>query len=132
MWRIIKYIWALPATAVGLLFLPLTIFRGGIRISQGALELWSTAIDRLLRDHTLLPRGAMAITLGHVIIGRNETALDRCRAHEQVHVRQYERWGPLFLPAYVLASLWAWLGGGDVYRDNPFEREAFAVAHQTL
>ncbi len=46
-------------------------------------------------------------------------------SHERIHVRQVERWGPLFLPAYVLASVVAQARGLDAYRDNPFEREAF-------
>ena len=46
------------------------------------------------------------------------------RAHERVHVRQYEWWGPLFVPAYLLAGLWALIHGGHPYFDNRFEREA--------
>lgn len=42
-----------------------------------------------------------------------------------VHVRQYERWGPLMGPAYLLASLYMHLTGRRAYRDNPFEREAY-------
>ena len=45
--------------------------------------------------------------------------------HEMVHVRQYERWGPFFIPAYLACSLGLWLAGKDAYRDNPFEREAY-------
>ena len=45
--------------------------------------------------------------------------------HEMVHVRQYERWGPAFGPAYLLCSFWLWLRRKDAYRDNPFERQAF-------
>lgn len=41
--------------------------------------------------------------------------------HELVHVRQYELWGPLFVPIYLIASLWAGLRGGNAYRDNRFE-----------
>jgi hypothetical protein len=52
------------------------------------------------------------------------------RAHEQVHVRQYERWGPLFVPAYLLSSLVELLRGRRPYRDNWFEREAYGkTAH---
>jgi hypothetical protein len=51
--------------------------------------------------------------------------MEACRAHERVHVRQCERWGIFFLPAYLGGSLWAAMRGGDPYRDNPFEREAF-------
>ncbi len=65
------------------------------------------------------------MTLGHTVLGRTAAALDMARPHELIHVRQYERWGPLFVPAYLLCSLVIWLRGKDAYRDNPFEREAF-------
>ena len=64
------------------------------------------------------------MTLGHVIIGRDEHCLDSCRSHEQAHVRQVERWGGAFIPAYVAASLWAWSRGKHYYLDNWFERDA--------
>jgi hypothetical protein len=67
---------------------------------------------------------ASAMTLGHVIIGRDPRCLDACREHEQAHVRQVERWGGLFIPAYLLASLLAWKRGGHYYLDNWFERDA--------
>lgn len=44
--------------------------------------------------------------------------------HELVHVRQYERWGIAFWPAYLLSSLWVRIRGGNAYWDNPFERQA--------
>jgi hypothetical protein len=64
------------------------------------------------------------MTLGHVIIGRDACCLDSCREHEQAHVRQVERWGAAFLPAYLLASAWAWGRGRHYYLDNWFERDA--------
>ena len=39
--------------------------------------------------------GAMAFTLGHTVLGQTDAALDISRAHEMVHVCQFERWGPL-------------------------------------
>ncbi len=68
------------------------------------------------------------MTLGHVVLGLNPSTLEATRAHERVHVRQCERWGPFFLPAYGLASLLAAVRGGDAYRDNRFEREAYDQA----
>ena len=53
-----------------------------------------------------LAQGPHALTLGHVVLGVSQAALDDTRAHERVHVAQYERWGPLFLPAYLAASGW--------------------------
>ena len=68
---------------------------------------------------------AMAMTLGHVILGLTESALDISREHEFVHVRQYERWGPLFGPAYLGYYAYLKARGRDGYRENPFEKEAF-------
>ena len=74
-----------------------------------------------------LPSGqfTLALTLGHTILGQTDAALDISREHEMVHVRQYERWGPLMGPAYLGCSLVLWLAGRRAYRDNPFEREAY-------
>lgn len=65
-----------------------------------------------------------AITLGHVVLAVDAHEMARCRAHERVHVAQYERWGPLFLSAYLASSVWQWLRGRRVYWDNRFEVEA--------
>jgi hypothetical protein len=59
-----------------------------------------------------------------VIVGVDRAELKRSRAHEQVHVRQYERWGILFFPLYLGSSLGQLLRGRRPYRDNRFEREA--------
>jgi hypothetical protein len=40
-------------------------------------------------------------------------------------VRQCEVWGPLFLPAYLAASLVAIARGRDFYYGNRFELEAY-------
>lgn len=69
----------------------------------------------------------LAITFGHVVLGCDREVLDRTRAHERAHVEQYQRFGPAFIPAYLLASAYAWLRGGDPYRDNHFERRARAA-----
>jgi hypothetical protein len=67
------------------------------------------------------------MTLGHVVLGVDRTALEFSREHERVHVCQVERWGPLFIPAYLIASCVAWLRGGSAYRDNVFEKEAYGT-----
>jgi hypothetical protein len=72
--------------------------------------------------------GATAMTLGHVILARDIFCRDSAREHELVHVRQYERWGPAFIPAYFACSLVLWLRGRHPYFDNPFEREAYGIA----
>jgi hypothetical protein len=127
------YLWALPTTAVGLLALVLAAIAGrGVRcaVVNGVLEVHGGLVTWFLKHCTLLRGGASAMTLGHVVLGRDELLLDLTRDHERVHVRQCERWGPLFLPAYGLASAAVFLRGGRPYEDNPFEREAFgATSH---
>ena len=73
------------------------------------------------------PLAFSAMTLGHVILAVDRMALAELRLHEQVHVRQYERWGPAFVPAYLLSSLLQLLRGRNPYRENHFERQAYAV-----
>ena len=122
----LRYLWALPATLAGLLLAAIALLGGGrARRIQGVLEVGGGALRHVVAR---LPEGMRfgAITLGHVIVGLDDAALERARCHEQVHVRQYERWGIFFFPAYLGSSLWQWLRGRDPYRDNCFEAEAFA------
>jgi hypothetical protein len=105
---------------------------------DGVLEAHSSFIAWLLRHCTLLPGlpglpgGASAITFGHVVLGCDRETLRLTRAHERVHVRQYERWGPAFIPAYLCASVWGLLTGSGAYAGNVFEREAFRVENVNL
>lgn len=95
---------------------------GRFNLVDGAVEIHGPRVAAAL-ERLWLP--ALAITLGHCVLGQSPEALESTRAHERVHVRQYERWGPLFIPAYLAA--WAVLScaGRDGYRDNPFEIEAY-------
>jgi hypothetical protein len=129
--RFLVYLWALPTTAVGLLALTLAaIARGRVRyqVVDGVLEVHGGLVTWFLTHCTLLRGGASAMTLGHVVLGRDAQLLELTREHERVHVRQCERWGPFFLPAYLLGSVIGLLRSGHAYRDNPFEREAFQTA----
>lgn len=120
----LRYLWVLPASLLGLLPLPLVLLQGGrARLVDGVLEIHGGIVVRILRKVT-----ASAMTLGHVVWGCDAESLEVTRLHERVHVRQYERWGPLFIPAYLMSSLVAFLRGKNPYRDNRFEREAFAEA----
>ncbi|QCB48845.1 hypothetical protein E5678_20285 [Hydrogenophaga sp. PAMC20947] len=115
--------WASPYSLLGLLLCALGWLVGArMRRVNGVLEatMPSSAGVGGWRQCLLFS----AITLGHVVIATNDRELERLRAHERVHVRQYERWGPLFVPAYLLSSLALWLRGRDPYWDNPFEVEA--------
>ena len=97
---------------------------------QGALEVAGGALGRQVA-RLPPPFCFAAITLGHVIVGIDHATLDQVRAHEQVHVRQYERWGAVFFPLYIGSSLVQLLRGRDPYWNNCFEREAYAVAGAT-
>src|SRR5215204_6638108 len=103
------------------LFLPLALLSSGrARVVDGVLELHGGLVSWFLRHCTkvFMWGGASAMTLGHVVLGRDAQLLDATREHERVHVRQCERWGPLFLPAYLIASLVALLKGKRAYMDN--------------
>lgn len=129
-WRFWLYLWVCPGTLLGLLAALIAVCRGGRgRIVEGVLEVSGGEMTRLLSAFSATPGPIAAITLGHVVIGATPWDLDRTRLHERVHVRQYERWGPFFIPAYLLASFWIWLTGrGHPYLDNPFEIEAYQVS----
>ncbi len=123
--RIAAYAWASPNTLIGLAAGVVMLTCGArLRFVRGAAEFSGGLIGSLVTSPAVAcPYHAM--TLGHVILGSDEVALDCSRDHEQVHVRQYEQWGPFFLPAYVASSIWQLLCGRRVYRDNWFEQQAF-------
>ena len=123
------YVWAFPTTLIGLI-IGLPDLRHAT-IVDGVLEICGPWTNWLLRHGTLLKGGALAMTLGHVVLGRDHEALETTRQHERVHVRQAARWGPLFLPAYGVASLIALARGQGAYMGNAFEREAYAEDQKT-
>ncbi len=121
-------VWTIPNTLLGLSIGVIGLcFGGKCQCAGGCLEFHGGLVQWLL-ERGPLGSGIMAMTLGHTILGQTETALQISRDHEHVHVRQYERWGPFFLPAYLGCSLVLWLQRRDAYRDNPFEVEAYGVA----
>ncbi|APZ93367.1 hypothetical protein [Fuerstiella marisgermanici] len=121
--RPIAIIWALPYTILGLLIGLFGLCTRGRVLRRWPLEFYGGGVEWFL---SRLPSDlVMAMTLGHVILGRTKAALDISREHELVHVRQYERWGPFLGPAYWACSLFLWLRGKDGYHDNPFEKEAW-------
>jgi hypothetical protein len=118
-----RFAWASPWTGLGLILGLLGVVTGGgARRGPGIVEFHGGAVRWLLER---IPGHAFAMTFGHVVLGRTAAALDLAQRHELVHVRQYERWGPLFVPLYLAHSARLWLAGKDWYYDNPFEREAY-------
>lgn len=113
--------WALPATLIGMVFAALALCSSGkAAFRGGVLEVHGGLVGRLLRGNRF-HTGSAAMALGHVILARDKACLDRSREHELFHVRQFERWGLLLLPAYWFVSLSLRLRGYDPYLDHPFE-----------
>ena len=124
----LKYLWAAPYTALGLVLGVLFLALGGSwQWKRGAFEFFGGGLGRALL-RLPQPLAFSAMTLGHVILAVDRSALAELRQHEHVHVRQYERWGPAFLPAYFASSLLQLLRGRNPYRENHFERQAYAAA----
>ena len=127
-----RYLWAAPATAVGLTLAALAwAFGATARGVDGVLEVAGGALARWVCSAPA-PFGFVAITLGHVVLGQSHAVLARLRPHEHAHVRQYERWGPLFFLLYLGASGAELLRGNRPYWHNRFEREARAVHAEAL
>jgi hypothetical protein len=123
--RIWSYAWTSPNTAFGMMLgLLALLFGARLRPRHGVLEFSGGGLGALFAA-PWLACPFHAITLGHVILATDDAALECARAHEQVHVRQYEQWGPFFLPAYAASSLWQLACGRRCYRDNWFERQAY-------
>lgn len=125
--RIAGYAWAGPATLLGLAVAAVALACGARgRSERGVLEVCG---GRLATWLARLPgvRHFEAVTLGHVVLADSHVALDRQRRHERAHVRQFERWGVLLLPMYVVVGVFEALRGRHPYRDNFFEREARAA-----
>lgn len=128
--RVAARAWAAPNTALGLTVGLMMLALGGrARLVDGVIEFHGGLLARAAGARSgRCDFGAM--TLGHVILGASPSDLAALRRHEHVHVGQYERWGPLFLPAYAASSLWQLAHGRRAYRDNQFERQAYAVAER--
>jgi len=117
--KLILIFWASPNTLIGLTVGFVGLLTGGkAQIKMGCIEFYGGKVESWLDKLHV-----NAMTLGHVILGQTQRGLKIVRGHEQVHVRQYECWGPLFLPLYLSFSAWLWWRGEDYYRLNPFEVE---------
>jgi len=114
------YLWAGPYTCIGIALG--MVLGGNFHVVDGVIEIHGQRIAKWL-SRLWVP--AAAITIGHTVLGQSAQWLHQTRRHERVHVRQYERWGLFFIPAYVIASIALYAAGKDGYRANPFEVEAF-------
>ncbi len=107
--RTLAYVWTSPNTVLGLVVGALSFQRprvvSGVVVFDGPVRgsLWVVRVFR-----------RSAITFGHVVVS-NRPLRGRLLVHELHHVRQYERLGPLYLPAYL--AIYLFTG----YRRHPFE-----------
>lgn len=122
----LKILWAAPWSLFGLAIGVVGLMSGGRARRQGRmLEIWGGCLPSILRVFPFYS-GSPVATFGHVVLGRTDRHLDACREHQLIHVRQYERWGVLFVPAYLACWVAMWLRGKRPYYDNPFEQQAFS------
>ena len=110
------FVWTSPNTVIGLILGLFTFQRP--RLAHGAV-----LFDRAPRGLTalMLRANRVAMTIGFVIVSARplEGVL---LAHERQHVRQYEVWGPLFIPVYLVLAI------GYGYRRHPMEIRAQRAA----
>lgn len=131
MTTVLAALWVLPLSLCALPLAPLLLWRGRMRWHDGAFECHGPAVAWFLRGpwFRALTGGAgyAAATIGHVILARDPAALSVCATHERAHIRQAERWGPLFPIAYIGWGVLAAIRHHSLaagYWENPFEVEA--------
>jgi len=131
--KLLRYIWALPNTLLGLIVLPLAVLtKGGVQVNGGVLEIYGGFVSFVLRHFIPIQGDVAALTLGHVILGCDKNALSASRLHERAHVRQYEVFGPFFLFVYLAAAIWAMIKGEGAYRGNYLEKKAVQEEQRLL
>jgi len=111
-----SFVWTLPNTLAGLLLGALTFQVP--RIHGGAI-----VFDRAPRGLTwLMPRlHRTAMTIGFVVLSARPLE-GRLLVHEQHHIRQFMRLGPLFGPVYFALAI------PYGYRRHPMELSARRAA----
>jgi len=129
--KLLRYVWALPNTLLGFLFIPPALLtKGQMKIVDGVLEIHGGFVTWFLKHGLPVSGYLAALTLGHVVLGYNKRCLSVYRRHEHAHVRQYEILGPVFLPVYLAATIWAWIRGRGAYKGNYLERKAREHSHE--
>ncbi len=114
--ELLGFFWTLPNTILGLLLGACTF---QLPRSHGGAIVFDRDPRGLTRVLRAMHRTAM--TVGFVIVA-SEPVEGRLLDHERHHVRQYTRWGPLFIPVYLLLAI------GFGYRRHPMERSARRAA----
>ncbi len=123
LWR---YAWASPNTLLGL---AAAIASFSLPRAEGSIGICCS--DRGFARWFLSRRGYCAATFGHLVLMTGQPSLETL-THEMVHVRQAERWGPLFIPAYLAVMLALRLRSRHPYWDHPFEVEARQLGRSSI
>ncbi len=123
----VRNLWrALPGDLLGLMVMRGCGISGPTReVVSGdvtAVLVEDPRIRRWFRAHLLPVR---AQTLGRYVFSRDALPPE-ILAHECEHIRQWERFGPLYLALYFASSAAALFRGGRPYWDNRFEAAARA------
>ncbi len=114
--ELLGFFWTLPNTILGLVLGACTF---QLPRSHGGAIVFDRTPRGLTRALRAMHRTAM--TVGFVIVAAAPVE-GRLLAHERHHVRQYSRWGPLFIPVYLALAI------GFGYRRHPMERSARRAA----
>ena len=109
-------LWSLPNTLIGLGF---ALLSGAVPRPRDGLLIAES--NRALAYLFLTRRGFGAITFGRVVVSAIPLT-PHLLVHESHHARQYEVFGPFYLPIYL------WLHARRGYAANPLEVEAEACA----
>jgi len=117
-------------------FLGFTVMRGsGVRRPTRVVEVGDVTalVVEDPRVGRYLDTGFMRIhaqTVGRYVFCRGPLD-ERILAHECEHIRQWRRFGPLYLPLYFGSSALAVLRGRHAYDDNAFEAAARRAERDT-
>ncbi|HJU57746.1 MAG TPA: hypothetical protein VJ774_03325 [Actinomycetota bacterium] len=114
------FIWTMPNTVLGLVLGALTFQLPRAHGGAFVFDRRPRGVTRILR---VMNRTAM--TVGFVIVAAVPVE-GTLLAHERHHIRQYARWGPLFIPVYVMLAI------PYGYRRHPMERAARRAAGEPV
>jgi hypothetical protein len=115
---------ALPGDLMGLLVMRGCGIPGPTRLVEAgdvtAVLVEDPRIERWFSTH-LIP--VTAQTLGRYVFARGPVPAG-ILAHECEHIRQWQKFGPFYLPLYLASSALALVRGRKPYWDNAFETAA--------
>jgi hypothetical protein len=118
--ELLGFAWTVPNTVLGLLLGAFTFQLPRAQDGAFVFDRGPRGLTRLLRA-----MGRTAMTVGFVIVAAVPVE-GTLLAHERHHVRQYARWGPLFIPVYLALAI------PYGYRRHPMERAARRAAGEAV